>query len=64
MNKGITILDPMMKLNEIRIIKSPNEILGFNIKNETDEHLYIEVKWNNGFLAPGEMNIEELIIRK
>ena len=56
---NITILDSTIRRNYIRIIKSPNEILGFNIKNETGDHLFIEVIWTE---INGE--IKELIIRK
>jgi len=60
----IYFLDPTMGRNEVRVIKSPIEILGFNIKNKTGEDLFIEVKRQSGFVAPGESDIEELIIRK
>lgn len=60
---NITILDPTMSKDEVRIVRSPEEILGFNIKNETDKHLYIEVIRKNGILAPGECDVEELVIR-
>ena len=60
-NKGITILDPTMGPNEIRIIKSHSEVLGFNITNETDQHLFIEPVWNNQKDYPV---LERIIIRK
>ena len=57
---GITILDPTMSKNEIRVIKNINEILGFKVTNEVEQHLFVEVKWNNNSSTP---QIEELIIR-
>jgi len=57
---GITILDPTMSKNEIRVIKNINEILGFKVTNEVGQHLFVEVKWNNNSSTP---QIEELIIR-
>lgn len=56
---GITILDSTMRKDDIRIIKSINEILGFKITNEIGQHLFIEIKWDSNL--PGR--IEELIIR-
>jgi hypothetical protein len=64
MSSQIYFLDSTLRENEVRIIKSPVEILGFNIKNETGEPLFIEIKRMSGFLAPGDSDIEELIIRK
>jgi len=41
-DNGITILDSSMRKNEIRILKSHVEVLGFTIDNRTGHHLYIE----------------------
>ena len=63
-DNGITLLDRTMQVNEIRVIKSIKDELGFKIINETGNHLFIEIKRNGGFSAPGESNLSELIIRK
>lgn len=54
---GITILDDTMKSGEIRVIRSPAELLGFNIKNEVHQHLFIQPKFD----AMGKLI--EIIIR-
>ena len=56
-DNGVTVIDPTMKKNEIRIIYSMWEIFGFKIINETGKHLYIECK-------PSTQNIKELVIRQ
>lgn len=44
---GITVLDPSMKRNEIRLLaKGLEEVIGFKITNKTGKHLFIEVKPN------------------
>lgn len=62
---GITILDPTMEKGDVRVIKNPDEILGFNIKNETGHHLFIEIKWKSGSRVPdsSQIDIEGLVIR-
>jgi len=54
---GITILDSTMKENEVRLIKSIKELYGFEIKNDTGHHLFIEAEFNFDKLS-------KLIIRR
>ena len=55
--EGITILDPTMKWNEIRLLpKGLEEVIGIKITNQTGHHLFIEV-------IPNAWNSKELIIR-
>jgi hypothetical protein len=63
-SNGITILDSTMEKNEIRIIKSLSEVLGFEIKNETGKHLYVEVEWDYSSKASEVYSIKKLIIRQ
>lgn len=54
-----------MRKNEIRILKhGPVEILGFHIKNETGEHLFIEVEWDGHNEHYSSNRINKLVIRK
>lgn len=56
---GVTILDSTMRKDEVRIIRL-TEILGFNIINETGEHLFIEPVYE-----PNTINkLVKIIIRK
>lgn len=57
-DSGITILDPTMRRDDIRILKRGlEEVLGIKVTNETGEHLFIEVR-------PNLWNPIEIIIRK
>lgn len=54
---GITILDPTMKVNEIRLLpRGLEEVLGIKFTNKTGHHIFIEVK-------PNMFEPKELIIR-
>jgi len=56
-SEGITILDPTMKINEIRILpRGLEEVIGLKITNKTGKHLFIEV-------IPNMWEPKELIIR-
>lgn len=44
---SITILDDRMRKNEIKIIKSHAEILGFNVDNDTGFHLFIQPEFDS-----------------
>jgi hypothetical protein len=49
---GITIIDPHMRKDEIQVIKSLTEYLGFELVNETGIHLFIEVEFANAAHYP------------
>ena len=45
--EGITVLDPNMKKDEIRLLRRGlEEVIGIKITNKTGKHLFIEVKPN------------------
>ena len=63
MSSPLIFLDDSMNSNDVRIIKSSDELIGFDIKNETGQLLFIHITRKFGFLAPGDCNIERLTIR-
>ena len=54
---SITLLDMTMRKDEIRVLKSLSEVLGFNITNNTGEPLFVEPIYEGG-------NLIRLIIYK
>lgn len=43
---SITFLDRTFKKDEVRIVKSPSELLGFDLVNKTGKHLFVEIEWD------------------